>query len=341
MIPGVKTDIQIMRADRRGYIGGSDISAVLGKNPFKSRAKVWAEKVGIALDVDLSEKEAVQWGIAHEPTIITQYGIRHSKQVTFCGTVRHDAYRFLAANPDGLIDEDGVLEAKFVMPRNIGKWGEQGTPFVPLHYYYQGVWYCGILKKRYFVLAALLGGGELRTYRFDFDAELFEQLVNAAVDFWYDHVLPKIPPDPQEETFEDDVRVLYPKDLRDVVIEVSSLSEEERAELVALCNQHEEAYGQKRAIEAKVKELGAKIQFFMKDASAMIVPGYSKPYTWRTNQESVVTDFEKVAKESGALIAKFNGGDATPYFEIVSRNTTSKTGNRPFNTPYSRSFTPR
>lgn len=41
-------------AARKNYIGGSDASAVLGMNPYKTNLELWKEKTGIVQPEDLS-----------------------------------------------------------------------------------------------------------------------------------------------------------------------------------------------------------------------------------------------------------------------------------------------
>ena len=51
---------------RRNYIGGSEISSVVGLNPYRDNVTLWEEKVGLRQPEDISEKEFVKYGTLAE-----------------------------------------------------------------------------------------------------------------------------------------------------------------------------------------------------------------------------------------------------------------------------------
>lgn len=51
----------------RTRIGGSDASAVIGMNPYKSNVDLWLEKTGQVIPEDISDKPYVQFGHDAEP----------------------------------------------------------------------------------------------------------------------------------------------------------------------------------------------------------------------------------------------------------------------------------
>lgn len=54
----------------RGYgIGGSDASAILGMNPYKSNIELFEEKTGRRLPEDISDRSYVKYGTQAEPLI--------------------------------------------------------------------------------------------------------------------------------------------------------------------------------------------------------------------------------------------------------------------------------
>ena len=54
----------------RGYgIGGSDASAIVGLNPYKSNVELFEEKTGKTAPEDISEKPYVRYGTLAEPHI--------------------------------------------------------------------------------------------------------------------------------------------------------------------------------------------------------------------------------------------------------------------------------
>ena len=54
----------------RGHtIGGSDASAIVGMNPYKTNEQLWLEKTGQIIPEDISEKPYVKYGTNAEPLL--------------------------------------------------------------------------------------------------------------------------------------------------------------------------------------------------------------------------------------------------------------------------------
>ena len=51
---------------RAGRIGGSDASAIVGMNPYKSNVELWLEKTGQMVPDDISDKSYVKFGTEAE-----------------------------------------------------------------------------------------------------------------------------------------------------------------------------------------------------------------------------------------------------------------------------------
>lgn len=76
---------------------------------------ILAERVsGIARDNYTSA--AMQWGIDHEDDARTAYEVHTGNLVELTGFIPHPTVKYLGASPDGLIDDDGILEIKCPNP---------------------------------------------------------------------------------------------------------------------------------------------------------------------------------------------------------------------------------
>ena len=51
---------------RKNHIGGSDASACLGLNPYKTNVELWEEKTGRRRPEDISDRDYVQYGTKAE-----------------------------------------------------------------------------------------------------------------------------------------------------------------------------------------------------------------------------------------------------------------------------------
>jgi putative phage-type endonuclease len=100
---------------RTGRITGSRIGAILGLSKYSKRDEVLAEMVAQfrGQDVLFQGNEATNWGNEHERDAIEAYEtdrkvLTHGGQVF----VIHPEHDFLACTPDGLVGNDGLVEAK-------------------------------------------------------------------------------------------------------------------------------------------------------------------------------------------------------------------------------------
>ena len=78
--PGIKR-IQFDSFDSwlnaRHGIGGSDASAVLGLNPYKTNTELYLEKTGQRTAPDISDKDYVKYGHDAEPLLRSLFALDH------------------------------------------------------------------------------------------------------------------------------------------------------------------------------------------------------------------------------------------------------------------------
>jgi len=120
-------------ADRIGRLTGSRVGAVLGLSPFATRADVLREMVR---EYAGAEKEfvgnvATEYGNDNESVALTEYEAITGNIVDSVGLVVHPVHNWLAASPDGLVDDNRGLEIKAPYSRNLKAIEDQP------HYYAQ------------------------------------------------------------------------------------------------------------------------------------------------------------------------------------------------------------
>lgn len=191
---GGLTDEQ--RALRRTGIGGSEIAAVVGLDPYRTPLDVYLAKVE---GYEEPDNAAMERGRFLEAGVADWYAYRTGRVLMPCTTVRHGR---LLCTPDrvGLLDGHPPrdLSIKVPGPYVREQWGEAGTDEVPVPYAAQVQWELKILaaleiSEPVADLAAPVDG-DLRVYTLTADAELQAMLVEGAERFWRDHVEPKRPP---------------------------------------------------------------------------------------------------------------------------------------------------
>lgn len=143
-------------------IGGSDASAIVGKNPYKSNIDLFEEKIGRRIPEDISDKPYVKYGTAAEPLIRQLFSLDYPEYIVEYHEnriLRCIEYPFMQASLDGeLIDTNGrrgVLEIKttnILQSMQKEKWRDR----IPDNYYIQVLHYLIVTGYDFVVLRAHL-----------------------------------------------------------------------------------------------------------------------------------------------------------------------------------------
>lgn len=198
-------------AERKTFIGGSEASAILGLNPYKSNIEVWQEKTGRIIPEDISHKPYVKYGIEAEQYLTAlfaldypQYNVKGNNDYT---VYRHPKHLFIAGTLDGeLVEKEtgrkGILEIKTTEILNSmhrEKWNER----VPDNYFCQCLHYLLATGWDFIILKAQLKtnyGGDIRLntrHYFIERAEVqddLDYLLEQEIRFWQYVTSDKKPP---------------------------------------------------------------------------------------------------------------------------------------------------
>lgn len=156
---------------RKGYIGGSDAAAIIGKNPYLSNVDLWRIKTGRLEPEDISDKPIVKYGHNAEASLRALFKLDYPKYKVYYrnnNMWHNDKYPFAHASLDGwLKDEDGrmgILEIKttnILQSRQKEKWDHR----IPDNYYCQVLWYMAVTEAEFAVLKAQL--------KYEYDNDIF------------------------------------------------------------------------------------------------------------------------------------------------------------------------
>lgn len=184
---------------RMNGIGGSDASAVVGMNPYKTNIELFEEKTGRRIPKDISKKACVIYGKNAESPIRELFRLDYPEY-----EVAHFDYRilqsikypFMQASLDGeLTDADGrkgVLEIKttnILQSMQREKWNDK----IPQNYYIQVLHYLLVSGYEFVVLRAHLvsaWGKDVRTQAKHYFIERSEvqedldYLLQEEIKFW-------------------------------------------------------------------------------------------------------------------------------------------------------------
>lgn len=144
-------------------LGGSEISAVVGCNPYMDNITLWEYKTGRRTPEDISEKPYVKYGNQAEMYLrglfrldFPEYDVEYIENNSF----KNSKYPWALASLDGWLTEKetgrkGVLEIKtteILQSQQKEKWREQ----IPMNYFCQVLFYMAVLEADFAKLKAQL-----------------------------------------------------------------------------------------------------------------------------------------------------------------------------------------
>ncbi len=148
--------------NRKKYLGGSDVSCILGLNPYKTNVQLYREKKGLVEPDDLSDNPLVQYGSKAEEYIRGLFALdRSDLKVEYIkyNSWRNTDYPFAAASLDGWSTDEkgrkGIFECKtstITTSQQANKWKDQ----IPDNYFCQVLFYLGVTEWEYVDLRANL-----------------------------------------------------------------------------------------------------------------------------------------------------------------------------------------
>lgn len=198
---------------RQKGIGGSDAASISQLNKYSSPWQVYLDKVEEVHD-DGVISEAAEWGTRLENLVREKFKENHPElriQRSFI-MWQHPDYPFMLANVDGVIYDPekgwGILEIKTANEYKKDDWNDE---VVPEEYLIQMQHYLAVHNLNWGWFAVLIGGNKYREFYIERDEELIESLIMIEEDFWNNHVLARVAPEPDgSESSTEILKRLYP-----------------------------------------------------------------------------------------------------------------------------------
>lgn len=187
-------------AERKSYVGASEVAAICKLSSYDTPRKVWMCKKGL---LEVPESLAMKMGNALEPLAASEFAFYMGiKETDLLPTrlVRHDRYPHFAANPDRFWESpDGLatVQLKTCGEYASGDFGQSGTDEVKDEYLVQCAWEMAVSKAKVGYLAVIIGNRDFRVFRFTWTPTM-KAIVQRAFedvrDWWEDHYLADVPP---------------------------------------------------------------------------------------------------------------------------------------------------
>lgn len=184
---------------RRTHIGGSDVSIIMGKNPYNSDIqKLWRIKTGRIEQEDISNNSAVKRGVDSENLLIEHFKINNPDYTVskLEKTLESIEYPFMSANLDGVLEcngKKGVLEIKTAFCPTYADYEVKWKNDIPIYYYLQIQHYLKVTGWEYAILYADIKLGfaenkhEIRQYFIERDEPDIEKMMEAEI--WFNSLI--------------------------------------------------------------------------------------------------------------------------------------------------------
>lgn len=249
---------------RKQGIGGSDAGAICGLNPYVSPIEVYMNKTEDAID-DI-DNEAMKQGrdlenyVAQRFMEATGLKVRRSNSMYV-----HKEYPFMLANIDRMVVGENIgLECKTASPYNINKW-KDGE--IPSHYLIQCYHYMAVTGADAWYIAVVIFGNEFKYVKIERDEEIIENLIKIEKEFWNNHVLSRILPEPDgSESADKLINKYFNQVIADSKIQLQGFDDklERREELAKLIDK----------LDTEKKKIEQELKLHMKEAEIAISDKY-------------------------------------------------------------------
>ncbi|MFT4471431.1 YqaJ viral recombinase family protein [Arthrobacter sulfonylureivorans] len=174
---------------RREGIGGSDVSSIVGLNPWGSAYETWLDKIGERPDIRVNN--AMRWGKLLEPALRQAFMEDTGLKVRSAGLMRSKEHPFMQVSVDGLVEDGGIFESKTSTGWLSEDW-EDGQ--VPDHAELQVLHGLGVTGRSHGHVVGLLDGRDWIIRRVERDQKVIDQLIEIEREFWTVNVLRRIEP---------------------------------------------------------------------------------------------------------------------------------------------------
>ena len=292
--------------DRTGYIGGSDIAAVLGLSRWKTPLQVWAEKTGNLIPEDIGHKLHVRLGIKLEATVCDLFTEETGKKVARVNeALVHPKYPFLRGMIDRrVVGEKAILEAKTTSSWNAEKW--EGDDNIPQDYILQTMFYMELAGAERGYLACLVGNQHFHVKTIERDDKLQKEIIAKAVDFWTRYIEPKIMPTMITSRDAETLYSLYPLGDEGEAIELDDTAN-------AIIESLQGMAADEKALKAQIEKSKNELKVMLKDHSWGKTNLYN--VTWK-NQGANRLDIEKLREELPDVAAKYSSDNPSRVLRV-------------------------
>lgn len=283
--------IDTVKTDRNLYIGGSDLSAIMGLSPFKTRWDLLQEKAGLK-ENDFDGNIFTEYGVVLEPIVRDYINEKYCRDFEPAVKVDGD----LRGNCDG-IDEGGLLEIKTTSHVFDTLDGYKG-------YLVQILFYMKIFNVQHAILAVYHRNEDFST---DFDPSRLQVI---PIDI-KDHLDTMDEVEQAIEMFRKDLAELRENPLLceedfmpNEIVEVTNKITELENQLAAYKQMENQLKEFKSELKAKMEEYGIKTWRLYNGTKITLVPDGEDKEVEEIDIESLKKDYPEICKAGSKYVKR-------------------------------------
>jgi putative phage-type endonuclease len=179
-------------ARKRLGITASEMAAVCGVSRYGGQFDVYSFHTGQR--PDLIPTEEMEWGTLLEPVVADHWAKKHGHKIRRVNNLLQSIeWPFILCSLDRRLANGELLEIK-TTGLFAKDWGEPGSDEVPNDAMCQSMTQMAVTGAPRVHVVALFGGQHEREYLIERDDEFIALMVEKARTLWFDHIIPRIPP---------------------------------------------------------------------------------------------------------------------------------------------------
>ena len=299
---------------RKTYLGGTDASAVLGLNRWRTPLMVWMEKTGHPAE-DISDKLQVKLGVKLEQAVADLFEEETGKKVHKVNeTIFHPEYDFLGANIDRKVEgERAILECKTT---SAWKAQEYKDGNMPAEYILQCLHYLMVTGYDRAYLAVLIGNQDFIYQTIERDDLKLKPLLEKEVAWWREHIVKGSMPTQIMAEDNKALQMLYPMETTTSLVQL--------ADEASVLFEQLEAFEQDQFIlEKKIDEAKNKLKAMIGNSEGCQTPMYQA--TWK-KQSITTVNSKKLKEEKPEIFTAYSKSSSTRVFRWTNTSKKSKKG---------------
>ena len=275
---------------REAGIGASEVSAIVGLNPWETPFSLWLKKTKQVPPTE--ENDAMRRGHYLEDAVVQWWMHETGEQVIKASAADiiyvHPEHPYMRVTPDRIVKgRKKILEVKSTAI-------SMGDT-IPDYYLCQVMYQMYVTGIHEAELIYIQGGLTFGRFIVEYDEKFAEFLAGEVTRFWYENVLGGKEP---EAINISDLAIKVPKSTPDKSIQADAKALAQIAEM-------REKKAKYAALEKEIEELEADLKMFMKDSEAIVDESGTILLTWKSAKDKVSFDSKTFASENPELYAKY------------------------------------